>query len=93
MKPSEDIKSISYFKAHTSEIARGISQNRGTLIITQNGEARLIVQDVASYEQTQDSLSLLKMLAISSKHVNQGKVTPARKAFERIAARVHEKAT
>jgi prevent-host-death family protein len=91
MKPSEAIKSISYLKAHASEIARDVSQNHKTLIITQNGEARLIVQDVESYEQMQESLALLKILAISSTHVSKGKFSPARTAFDRIRARTREK--
>ena len=61
MMPSEDIKPISYFKAHASEVIKDVSDNRKTLIITQNGEAKVIVQDIRSFEQSQESLALLKI--------------------------------
>jgi len=67
MKPSESVKPISFFKTHASEILRDISNNHKTMVITQNGEAKAVLQDVHVYEQTQDSLALLKMLAISKK--------------------------
>ena len=66
MKPSEAIKPISYLKAHASEIVRDVSGNQKTMVITQNGEAKVILQDIRVYEQTQESLALLKILAISS---------------------------
>ena len=63
MKPSESIKPISFLKTHTAEVVRGVNENRETIIITQNGEARAIIQDIATYEQTQETLTLLKLLA------------------------------
>ena len=65
MKPSESIKPISYLKAHASQLIRDISSNKQTVVITQNGEAKVIVQDVKVYEQTQESLAMLKVLAQS----------------------------
>ena len=60
MKLSESVKPISYLKAHASEIINDISVNRKTFIITQNGEAKVIVQDLETYEQTKESLALFK---------------------------------
>ena len=65
MKLSESVKPISYFKAHASEIVRQIANSRQPMVITQNGEAKAILQDLVQYEQTQASLSMLKMLAQS----------------------------
>jgi prevent-host-death family protein len=48
MKLSESIKPISYLKAHASELVREISDEHKTLIITQNGEAKVVVQDLES---------------------------------------------
>ena len=77
MKLSMAIKPISYFKAHAAEIIRNLSENQETMIITQNGEAKAIVQDIRKYEQTQESLALLKVLAQSRKSIDQGKSRPA----------------
>jgi prevent-host-death family protein len=54
MKLSRQIKPISYLKAHAAEIVRNLGEQREPLIITQNGEAKVVVQDIESYEQTQD---------------------------------------
>ncbi|TAL69969.1 MAG: type II toxin-antitoxin system Phd/YefM family antitoxin [Bacteroidetes bacterium] len=88
MIPSEAIKPISYFKTHASEIIRDVSNSRKTMIITQNGEAKAILQDIKLYEQTQDSLALLKILALSSKSLNDGKVKPIKDAFHDIKEKI-----
>lgn len=90
MKLSEAVKPISYLKSHASEIVRDISSSHRTYIITHNGTAKVIVQDVASYEQTQDSLALLKMLACSTKNMNKGNYKPLKAAFGDISARIKE---
>jgi len=88
MKYSEAVKPISYFKAHASEIVKDVVENKKTMIITQNGEAKVILQDVRSYEQLQDSLALLKILALSNKSLNEGKVKPAEEAFAEIRSKI-----
>lgn len=90
MKPSESIKPISFFKTHASEILRDISNNHKTMVITQNGEAKAVLQDVRVYEQTQDSLALLKMLAISKKRMDDGKFKPIEQCFNDIRNRIEE---
>ena len=72
MKYSQAIKPISYLKTHASELIRNISNNQDTLIITQNGEAKVVLQDIKIYEQTQESLALLKILAQSTANLNKG---------------------
>ena len=63
MKYSQSIKPISYLKAHASEVVRGINDNHETMIITQHGEAKVVIQDVKVFEQTVESLAMLKLLA------------------------------
>ncbi|MHC4884769.1 MAG: type II toxin-antitoxin system Phd/YefM family antitoxin [Planctomycetota bacterium] len=92
MKLSEAIKPISYLKAHASELVREVASERKTLIITQNGEAKVVVQDLESYEQTNESLALLKILAQSSKSKREGKNTPVKKAFSRLRTKAKEQA-
>lgn len=91
MKFSEAVKPISYFKAHASEVVRDVVDNNKTMIITQNGEAKVILQDVRAYEQLQESLALLKILALSQKSLNEGKVKTAAKAFKDIKTRINER--
>jgi prevent-host-death family protein len=77
MSLSSQIKPISYLKAHASEIVRNIGKQQEPLIITQNGEAKAVVQDIKSYEQTQEAMALLKILALGSRQIEEGKVEPA----------------
>ena len=90
MKFSEDVKPISYLKTHASEVVRDVSENRKTLVITHNGEAKVILQDVKVYEKTQESLALLKMLALSGKEIKKGKYHPIEKSFEKVRNRIDE---
>jgi PHD/YefM family antitoxin component YafN of YafNO toxin-antitoxin module len=57
-------------------------------VITQNGEATAVMQDVASYEATQETLALLKILALGKRQVEEGKVVPAKEAFRRARSRI-----
>lgn len=88
MKPSESIRPVSYLKAHTAEIIREISENRNPIYITQHGKAKIVLQDVYSYEQTQESLAMLKLLAMSSKSIREGKFKPVAQAFDDLEKRI-----
>lgn len=66
MKLSESVKSISYLKANAAELINNINKNQKTFVITQNGEAKVIVQDIKLYEKTQETLAMLKLLAMTS---------------------------
>jgi prevent-host-death family protein len=73
MKLSESVKSISYLKANTAEIIRKINEQQKTYVITQNGEAKVVVQDIVRYEKTQDTLAMLKLLAITGERNKNAK--------------------
>ncbi len=74
MKLSSQIKSISYLKTHAAEALRNLSELREPLVITQNGEAKAVIQDVRSYEETQEALALLKILALGNRQIEEGNV-------------------
>jgi prevent-host-death family protein len=76
MRYSSQIKSISYLKANAAEVLDELNSVREPLVITQNGEAKAVLQDVASYEQTQETLALLKILALGNRQIADGEVRP-----------------
>lgn len=84
MKYSNQIKPISYLKANTAEILRRIAERGEPLVITQNGVAKAVVQDIATYEQTQETMALLKILALGNRQIQEGKVLPANAAIKRL---------
>lgn len=82
------VKPISSLKAEAPAVIRSVAEDRTPVIITVNGEARAVLQDVESYEATQEALALLKILALANKSVEKGKVRPARAAFKSIRRRL-----
>ena len=74
---SHRIMPISYLKAHAADVVRTLGEHGEPLIITQNGEAKVVIQDIDSYEQTQETLALLKVLALGNHEVEAGKIRPA----------------
>ena len=87
MKLSDQIKPISYLKAHAAEVIRNLSTQMEPLVITQNGEAKAVMQDIKSYEQTQETMALLKMLALGQRQVDEGNVQPAGDVVARLRSR------
>jgi len=84
MKYSTRIKPISYLKANAAAVVRKLAEQREPLVITQNGEAKAVIQDIASYEETQETLALLKILALGNRQIEEGKVVPAADAIQRL---------
>jgi len=87
MRYSSQIKPISYLKANAAEVLNRIAEERVPLVITQNGEAKAVLQDVASYEETQETLALLKVLALGNADVAAGKVKPVAEVASRLRAK------
>lgn len=87
MRYSTQIKPISYLKANAAEVLQELAEQRKPLVITQNGEAKAVLQDVASYEETQETLALLKILALGNQQVAQGKLKPVAEVVKRLRER------
>ncbi|VVO13050.1 hypothetical protein PS718_03585 [Pseudomonas fluorescens] len=84
MKLSSQIKPISYLKSHTAEIVKTITESREPLVITQNGEAKLVVMDVKSFEEQEDTMALLKLLAMGNREIEEGKFSDAEDVFAEL---------
>jgi prevent-host-death family protein len=87
MRYSSQVKSISYLKANAAEVLTHLAEQREPLVITQNGEAKAVLQDVVSFEETQETLALLKILALGNQHVAAGKVKPVAEVVARLRAK------
>ena len=84
---STQVKPISYLKANAAQVLADLSANREPLLITQNGEAKAVLQDVASYEQAQETLALLKVLALGNQDLAAGLVKPVAQVLTRLCAK------
>ena len=89
MKYSAQVKPISFLKAHAADVLLDLADRREPMVITQNGEAKAVLQDIASFEQTQDTLALLKLLALGNQDIEAGRTKPARAVIARLKAKAH----
>lgn len=87
MRYSSQVKPISYLKANAAEVLSKIAEDREPMVITQNGEAKAVLQDVASYEQTQETLALLKLMALGQQDIEAGRVRPAADVIARLRSK------
>ncbi len=87
MRYSSHVKPISYLKANAAEVLTHLAENREPLVITQNGQAKAVLQDVASFEETQETLALLKILALGQQDVAAGRVKPVAEVVARLRAK------
>ena len=87
MKLSSRIRPISYLKAHAAEIVRTLGDRGEPLVITQNGEAKVVLQDIDSFEKTQETMALLKMLALGNRQIEAGQVEAAADMITRLRER------
>ena len=87
MRYSLRVKPISYLKANAAELLTQLREEREPLVITQNGEAKAVLQDVASYEETQETLALLKVLSLGNAEVQAGKTRQVSEVVARLRAK------
>ncbi len=87
MKLSTQVKPVSFLKAHASEIVRTLGDRGEPLVITQNGEAKVVLQDIDSFETTQDTMALLKILALGNRQIEAGQEESAAEAIARLRER------
>ena len=87
MRYSSHVKPISYLKANAAEVLAQLSEQRQPLVITQNGEAKAVLQDVVSFEDTQETLALLKILALGNQDVEAGQLKPVADVVARLRSK------
>lgn len=90
MKLSQDLKPVSYFKNNMAEVLRKLNENQGTMIITQNGEAKAAIIDIQAYEELQETLAMLEMLAQGTKSVAEGRYRPADQVLQEFEERIEK---
>ena len=87
MRYSSQVKQISYLKANAAEVLTHLAEQREPMVITQNGEAKAVLQDVTSLKETQETLALLKILALGNQEVAADKVKLAADVVARLRAK------
>ncbi|MDR1972638.1 MAG: type II toxin-antitoxin system Phd/YefM family antitoxin [Treponema sp.] len=80
----EDIKPISYVKAHTADVLKQVGEKNNPMVITQNGEARAVLMNVNYYQNIMDAINLLKILSIGENDVRNGNIITEEEMDKRI---------
>ena len=81
-------QTISYVKTHTAALVEQVNQSHQPVIITQNGEPRAVVQDIASFERTRKALMLLKLAAQGEAEIQAGRAVDQATALADIKKRM-----
>jgi len=71
------VRSVSYLKAHAAEVLRELAERQEPLIVTQNGEARAVLLDVAAFDQLQETVALIKLFSLAERQSRDGMVQTA----------------
>ncbi|AFL67837.1 type II toxin-antitoxin system Phd/YefM family antitoxin [Sulfurospirillum barnesii] len=91
MHLSQDIKPISYLKSNTAQVVSSATETQRAIYITQNGEAKVVIQDIKSFENTQNTLTLLKLIVQSENEINENKVIEQENMFQNLEEKLfHE---
>lgn len=84
MSLAEQIKPLTYLKSSASDIIKGFENNDEAIIITQNGEAKMVVMGIREYEKQQETMALLKLLALGRREFKEGKFSDAEKFLDEM---------
>jgi prevent-host-death family protein len=90
MKLSQDLKPVSFFKNNMAAVIKKLNEEQGTMIITQNGEAKAALIDIKAYEDLQESMAMLEMIAQGNKNIAEKRYQPAEQVIDELERRIEK---
>ncbi len=91
MKLSESIQPISYVKSNAAAVVDRVCETGEPVIVTQNGRARVIIQDLQTYERTQETMAFLELVRQGDDDIAAGRTKPFKQAFAELKAEIKKK--
>ncbi|HEX9652308.1 MAG TPA: type II toxin-antitoxin system Phd/YefM family antitoxin [bacterium] len=85
MKLSKSLLPVSELKQNANKV---VNELKGTIVITHNGKAKAVLQDISTYERTQEALALLKVMELGRRQVREGKIKPIKTVFEELNLKI-----
>ena len=82
------IEPVTVLKTRSADLIRRAHQSGQPIIITQNGKATAVLQDVESYQRQRQALLLLKYLARGDQDHREGRILSDEEADQRFRARL-----
>jgi len=86
----ENIKPISYIKANAAQMMKYVNERKNPVIITQNGEAKAVLMDIETYQDTEDAFALMNIIKIAEKDIKNGNVKKADEVFKNMREKIAE---
>ena len=84
------IEPVTTLKTRSAEMISRARESAQPIIITQNGKATAVLQDIKTFEQQRDALLLLAYLAQGDQQIRDGKGLPHADAVRRIRGKLSE---
>jgi len=84
MQIINDIKPVTYLKSRAADVLKQINETHRPMIITQNGEAKAVIQDPKSYEDMKNAISLLKLLSFAEEDIKNGNIHSEEDVFSSV---------
>ena len=73
-----------------AEAIRKLNASQGTTIITRNGEAKAALIDIKAYEDLQETLTMLEMIAQGNKNLTEGRYRSADQVLKEFEERIEK---
>lgn len=81
---TEEILSLSQFKADASRLLDQMRDAPATLVLTQNGRARAVVQDYEHYQARERAMLMLKLMVQGERDISSGDTLPHAEVFAQL---------
>ena len=89
MKMREDIRPVTYLKSRAADLLNQLNKTHRPVVITQNGEARAVIQDPESYERTKTAVGFLKLLVQGEEDIRSAKTYDQDELFDRLSRKLN----
>jgi prevent-host-death family protein len=89
MDLQSDIRPISYVKSNAAEMLRQVNESRNPIVITQNGEAKAVLLDTASFQEMRDALGIMKLISQSEHDIQHEKTLSHEDAMKLVRNRIN----
>jgi len=80
----DDIKPVTYLKSKAADVLKYINETHRPMIITQNGEAKAVIQDPKSYQDMRNALAMMKLLSFAEEDIRNGNLHSEEDVFNAV---------
>ncbi len=84
MEIVNDIKPVTYLKSRAADVLKYINETHRPMIITQNGEAKAVIQDPKSYQDMRNALAIMKLLSFGEEDIRNGSLHSEEDIFKSV---------